>query len=272
MKRGRKTLWAAAFSAAAISVAGCGNVKVIQWLQARDHINKGVNAFKNAAYPQAVEHFERAVKLDPTLLNAKLYLGTAYMQQFVPGAESEENVRNAEAAANVFQEALKQDPNSQHAIESLGSLSFNQKKLDEAKAWYRRLLQVNDKKKEAYYTIGVIDWTKSYQPRMEVRAKIGMRPEEPGPIKDKKAREELKAQNGEVIREGIEMLEKALALDPDYDDAMAYMNLMYRERADVADTVEENKQDTAVADRWVQKTLETKKRKTERPVTATKNG
>ena len=29
------------------------------------------------------------------------------------------------------------------------------------------------------------------------------------------------------------MLEKALELRPDYDDAMAYMNLMYRERADL---------------------------------------
>ena len=36
-----------------------------QKLQARDQLNKGVQAFKNAQYPQAVENFKKAVELDP---------------------------------------------------------------------------------------------------------------------------------------------------------------------------------------------------------------
>jgi hypothetical protein len=40
---------------------------------------------------------------------------------------------------------------------------------------------------------------------------------------------------------------------------MAYLNLLHRERADVADTKEAYQADTDTADRWVQKTLETKK-------------
>lgn len=36
-------------------------------LKARDHLNKGVQAFKNAQYPEAVEHFKISVDLDPTL-------------------------------------------------------------------------------------------------------------------------------------------------------------------------------------------------------------
>ena len=249
--------------------SGCGNV--IQSLRARDHINKGVNAFKNAAYPQAIDNFKEAVRLDPTLINARLYLATAYMSQYVPGAESEENQRNADAATKGFMDVLERDANNQLAIESLGSLCFNQKKLEEAKQWYLKLLEINNKKKEAFYTVGVINWTKSYQPRMEVRAKIGMKPEDPGPIKDKKAREELKTLNEPVVKEGIDMLEKALAIDPAYDDAMAYLNLMYREQADIADTVEENKSLLEKADHWVQKTLETKKKKTEGTATTTKS-
>ena len=34
-------------------------------LQARDHLNKGVQAFKTAKYTQAVDHFKEAVQLDP---------------------------------------------------------------------------------------------------------------------------------------------------------------------------------------------------------------
>ena len=37
-----------------------------------------------------------------------------------------------------------------------------------------------------------------------------------------------------MIEDGIAELEKALQLRPDYDDAMAYLNLLYRERARLA--------------------------------------
>ncbi|MBI3668134.1 MAG: tetratricopeptide repeat protein [Acidobacteria bacterium] len=251
-----------------VAALGCGNA--IQKLRARDNLNKGVNAFKSANYPQAIERFKQAIELDPDFLTARLYLATAYMSQYVPGAESEENLRNAEAATKGFMEVLERAPNNALAVESLGSLFFNQKKLDEAKKWYLKLIEIDKEKKEAFYTVGVIDWTKVYQPRMEVRAQIGMKPEDPGPIKDKKAREQLKEMNEPVIKEGIEMLEKAVAIDPNYDDAMAYLNLMYRERADIADTSEENRNDIAQADQWVQKALDTKKRKAEGPASAQK--
>ena len=67
---------------------------------------------------------------------------------------------------------------------------------------------------------------------MEERAKLGMKPEEHLSAKNKdqkKVCEELKVKNGPDIQEGIDSLNKAIQLRPDYDDAMAYMNLMYRE-------------------------------------------
>jgi hypothetical protein len=71
-----------------------------------------------------------------------------------------------------------------------------------------------------------------------------------------------------VIKEGLDMLEKALAIDPNYDDAMAYVNLLYREQADLVDTAEENKALTDKADDWVQKSMEIKKKKLEAPAPA----
>lgn len=263
MKRYNLTLTAAVVLFLFVGTTGCTNA--IQSLRARDQLNKGVNAFKNANYPQAVECFKRAIQLDPNFLNARLYLASAYMSQYVPGAESEENKRNAEAAMKGFMEVLDRDQNNSLAIESLGSLTFNQKKFDEAKDWYVKLIKVNSQKKEAYYNIAVIDWTRAFQPNTEVRAKIGMRPEEPGPIKDKKAREALREKSEPVIKEGIEMLQKALAIDPNYEDAMGYLSLLYRQQADIVDTVEESKRITAQADQWMQKTLDLKKKKAEGP-------
>src|SRR5438034_5352327 len=57
-------------------------------LRARDQINKGVAAFKNARYEQATNNFKRAVDLDPSLQNARLYLAAAYTAQYIPGVES----------------------------------------------------------------------------------------------------------------------------------------------------------------------------------------
>ncbi len=64
-----------------------------------------------------------------------------------------------------------------------------------------------------------------------------------------------------MIEDGITNLQKALEIDPNYDDAMAYLNLMYRERADISETPEDYKKDSDTADSWVQKSLDTKKMK-----------
>jgi Tfp pilus assembly protein PilF len=255
--RGKLTLLAAV-AVIALVATGCEKLK------ARDQLNKGVQAYKNAQYAQAVENFKTAVDLDPKFPTARLYLATAYMSQYIPGAESPENVQMAKAAHDQFQKVLDQDPNNEVATASIASLYFNQKRLDEAEQWYRKLIAISPKNKEAYYTLGVIAWTRTFQPRMEARAKMSMKPEDPGPLKDKKVREQLKVKNMPVIEEGIKNLEQALQIDPEYDDAMAYLNLLHREKADLEDNPQEYKKETDIADNWVQKTLQTKKIKAER--------
>ena len=264
----RNLLLAAAIGTFALLSTGCEKLK------ARDNLNKGVQAFKSAKYNSAVEHFKEAVRLDPDFPTARLYLATAYMSQYIPGADSEENLQNAKAAEQEFLRVLEKDPSNSLAVESLASLHYNQaqggsieqkiKKLDEAAQWYTKLSQVDPNNKTSYYSLGVITWAKWYPKLMEARNKLGMKPEDPGPIKDKKVKEELKAQWLETVNTGIQNLEKALQIDPEYDEAMAYMNLLIRERADLADTPDAYKKDIEVADNWVQKALDTKKIKAER--------
>ncbi|MBC7839976.1 MAG: hypothetical protein H7Y39_15260, partial [Nitrospiraceae bacterium] len=202
-------------------------------MKARDNLNKGVQSFKTAKYTAAVEHFKEAVRLDPEFQTARLYLATAYVSQYIPGADSPENEQNAKAAEQEFLKVLEKDPVNELAIESLASLHYNQaqgnqpldqklKRLDEAAEWYRKLASVNAKSKTAYYSLGVITWAKWYPRWIEARNKMGMRPEEPGPYKDKKLKAELKGQWLETINKGIADLEKAKEIDPEYDEAMAY--------------------------------------------------
>jgi len=243
---------------AALSSTAC------QQLKARDNLNKGVQAYKNSKFPEAIAFFQKAVELDPSFKTTHLYLATAYMAQYIPGAESPENVRMAESAYNEFQNVLKIDPKDELATASIASLYFNQKKMDEAKEWNQKLIALNPGNKDAYYTLGVIAWTQWLIPDREARNKMNMKPEDPGPLKDKKLRDELKVKYRPLLDEGVANMQKALDIDKEYDEAMAYMNLLIRYRADLDDTEEQYKKDIEEADAWVQKALATKKIKAER--------
>lgn len=259
------------YAVAALALAGALVGTGCQKLQSRDNLNKGVQAYKSARYNDAVEFFKKAIDLDDSNPNARLYLATAYMTQWIPGAESPENKALADGARKEFMTVLGKDPNDKTALASLASLSYNEataltpeekvKKFDEAREWHQKLLSVDPQNKESYYSLGVIAWAKWYPALMGARAKLGMKPEDPGPVKDKKVKEELKTKYSAVIEEGIKSLEKAIEIDKEYDDAMAYMNLLIRERADLADSTEAYKKDIDTADAWVQKTLDTKKAK-----------
>lgn len=275
MMRNRTVLLAAV---AAVVLAGFS--AGCRKLEARDNLNKGVQAFKGAKYGEAVEFFKTAIELDPEYPTARLYLATAYMSQYIPGAESPENLAYAKNALDNFQLVLEADPTNSTAVESIASLYYLQAqgtpkledkitRLGEAEKWYKRLTEVEPSRKEAWYSLGVIAWAKWYPAWMDARNKAGMKPEAPGPLKDKKTREELSAKYLDMINEGIKNLEKSLELDAEYDDAMAYMNLLIRERADLAENQAGHDADIDSANMWIQKALETRKIKAERQPAAT---
>ena len=246
-------------------------VKNIDSLKARMALNKGVTAFSAANYQTAARHFEEAAKFDPELSDARVYLAYSTMMQYQPGFDYPENVAIAEKALNGFKDVLTDDPGNSTALQSIASLYFQMKKMDTAKQWHQKVLDVVPDYKESHYTIGVICWTQSYEPRLQFRAEIGMQQEDPGPIRtrgrlNRSQREALTEVAGEVvpfIDEGLGALEKAIEIDPDYDDAMAYVNLLYRERADFAENNDDYDNLLAQADEWVQRALDTRKRKAE---------
>ena len=249
------------FAAALVLVASTGCAK----LKARDQLNKGVQAYKNAKYEQAIDHFQQSVALDPTLINARLYLATAFAQQYIPGADTPDNNKYAEQAIDQYKIVLQHDPKNINSVKGIAYLYLQMKKFDLAKQFYKKASEIDPNDPEPYYSVAVIDWTQTYVPRQEERAKLGMKPDDSLPAKDKKVCAQVKEKNTANVQEGIDNLNKALQLRPDYDDAMAYMNLMYRERADIqCDDKEAHAADLKTADEWVDKTMATKKAKAEK--------
>ena len=241
-----------------------------QKLKARDELNKGVAAYKDVKYQLAVEHFKQAVELDPSLLNARLYLATAYANQYVPGSQTDENMQVGEQAIAEFQKVLEMDPNNLGSISGIASLYFQMKRMDEAKDFYKKQIALDPTNPESYYSVGVIDWTQTYQPRMVLRTRLKLKTEDP--IKDVKERQALAENNLPLIDEGMQMLNKAMELRTDYDDAMAYLNLLYREKADLEETPQAREEDLKIADNWTEKALAIKKAKAQAASEASKSG
>jgi tetratricopeptide (TPR) repeat protein len=254
----RKSYLCLILAVAILAASGC------QKLKARDQLNKGMHAYKAAKYTEAIEFFRRSIELDDEFSTARVYLATAYMTQYIPGAESPENVELAKSAYSEFQKVLEKEPNNPVAIASIASLMYHQKKLDDAEKWYLRLTEADPTNKEAFYSLGNIIWARSYPKTGGARAKLGMKPEDPGPLKDKKVREELRAELMPRVEQGLQYLQKALEIDPEYDDAMGFVNLLYRQKADLEDNAEAYKADIDKAEEWVNKTMETKKIKAAR--------
>lgn len=260
MNKSGRVLTVLAVLLALLSTVGCNK------LRARDQLNKGVQAYKNAKYEDAIEHFKDAVELDPTLVNARLYLATAYMGQYIPGADSPDNNRFAEEAIDVFKQVLALNPPKEqqiHSLKGIASMYFQQKKFSQAEEYYKKIAELDPNDPETYYSLAVIDWMEAYQPDQKARAELGLKPTDE--MKDKKACEDLKQANAQKVDDGIQNLNKALQLRPDYDDAMAYLNLLYRQRAEYeCDNADARKADLKTADDWVDKTMATKKAKAEK--------
>jgi len=268
-----KVLTLAAVTLALFSSAGCNK------LRARDQLNKGVEAYKNSHYEQAIDHFQQSVELDPGLINARMYLATAYVSQYIPGVDSPDNLRTAQQAIDEYQKVIDANPARDQKVNSAKGIAYlylNMKRFDDAKKYYRMASDLDPNDPEPYYSVGVIDWTACYAPRMEERAKLGLKPDEHLNPKNKDQNRvcaELKAKNSPAIQEGIDTLKKAIELRPDYDDAMAYLNLMYREKADVeCDDLDARTQDLKTADSWVDQAMQAKQARAAKEAQKTSGG
>src|SRR5579862_7040579 len=236
---------AAALVALVTLTSGC------QKLRARDNLNRGVQSFKATKFGDAVEYFKKAVDLDPDFPTARLYLATAYMSQYIPGADSPENKQYAQSAMEQFTKVLQANPKDLLATQSIANIYFQQKDWDKAEEWNRKVVELDPSNKEAYYTLGVIPWTRFLIADRQARVDMSMKPEDPGPLKDKKVRAELKENWMPKLDAGIKAEQEALKADPTYENAMAYMNLLIRYRADLLDTPDEYKKAVEEADNWV---------------------
>lgn len=217
---------------------GCDNAR------ARVSMNEGNKFFKVQKYDQALQEYRKVVAIDRTHWDANYQIAMSYLAMYNPASqdleirdkaiasleqlmkldppdeETQEKVHQyylslltaaseREKAVTFLQAQLQKKPKDVEIIRQLATLEGRTGNHEEALRYYEQAAQLAPQDKTSWYTIGVVCWERAD------KTGVTMTPE------DRDA----------VIRRGLDALDRALKLDPEYFEALTYVNLLYRQQA-----------------------------------------
>lgn len=239
------------------ALAGCNKIK------ARVELKKGNAFYMDETYREALEQFQKGLALDPGATFAWRSVGLSAMALYRPGQDNPDNTKYADVAVDAFKKYLAAYPNDEKVEEYLVTMLINAQRYDDALTRLKQTAQTSPGKaniqqaiittmakagrlEEAYawadqhgakdptlyYSIAVASWSKSYN----------------DPTIDSVAR-------GKVVDNGLVAADKAVTLKPDYFEAMAYYNLLYREKAKLELDPVKAQEWIAKAEDWTKKAI-----------------
>lgn len=251
------------------SLAGCDSVKSRYWM------NEGNKLYKGQKYEAAIAEYEKVLGIHPGDWAASYQIAVSYLAMYHPNSTHPKDLEYSQKAAAALEKLLKMKAPDQETIEKVRGFyvgllqAANQ--TDKAVTFYEGLVRENPKNalytaqlaqlyakkgdfqkaleyftkrteiepsnKEALYTVGVVCWERSYRGGLLVS--------------DDERRT--------LIAKGMDALERAVKLDPDYFEALSYVNLLHREKAKVL----ANAGDLEGAQAEIQKATEVTKRAVE---------
>lgn len=259
LKRTRLLL-AGSFTALAICAIVASSLSFTARAQgtAGEMLRQAQAAFDSGDYKTAAVNSEAATRLEPGNIKAKLLLGQSLTRQYVPGSDAASPL--VTGARRQYLDVLEREPGNKLALHGMMLLLANARQFPESYQWAQKTIQSDSSDAVAYYTVGFLSWAMAFPDYQKARQAAGMKPPDPGIIPDAALRQSVRTQHLARIEDGERMLQTALQINPDYSDAMAYMNLLYRLQAGIVDSQAESDELIAKADDWVGKALAARKR------------
>jgi tetratricopeptide (TPR) repeat protein len=200
-------------------------------VSARNALNEGVQAFRQGHFEDAIERFEQAVTLDPEFVQARMYLAATYLQVFEPGVDTPDNVIWATKALDQYSEILRSNPSDVESLKAVAYLKLQLNNFDAARQAYAKAIALDPNDPELLYAAGVANWSMASREITAEKAKVDA--ESDYSLILSEACPDVRAKSLGTVDGGIAMLNKAISLRKDYVDAMMYMELLYRLRADL---------------------------------------
>jgi len=275
----RRDRLAVALSLSALVFSGTGCEGTIDHLKANFAAKQGNDLYKAQDYQKAVEWYRYSLYLNPELPIAYHNAGLAYMALYKPGSHHPKDLYYSQQAIDHLQRFLRFEPDSEDAKNQILTVFLQAERYDDAAKffeaevkergsdpavasrlaqvlgmiyakkgdfessleWYKKRAEIEKDNPEALYTIGVLCWDKVYHAGISMEL-------------DKR---------GEMIEMGLDYLRRAADLRDNYFEATAYINLLFREKAKVAQLVgniEDFAKFNQEADKYVRLSLEQRKK------------
>jgi tetratricopeptide (TPR) repeat protein len=241
-------------------LSGCAEVR------ARHHARDGNHLYLEGNYRAAVNEYQLAEQLLPTLPVIALNKGLACRQLMLPGAHTPDNERSTECALSAFQRLKQLRPSDPRADQLFVQTLFDADRFDTLAAMYQRKLatqpndvaalngliqvysrwdrwpqalefmvrraQVQSADAEAQYGVGVFIWNRLFQ-KGGSGDKVLFDPRaDPKALPPIFGPDDIVGEErSSLADEGISFLQRALSLRPSYGEAMVYLNLLYRQKS-----------------------------------------
>ncbi len=225
MKRSKCVLRAAGLFMAAVLAVSANQSNPLE---------EGVSAFNRGELRNAVAAFEQAVQADPNSLLARRHLANAKLMVFLSSNKDQNGTALAEEARRSLRELIERDPADSTTLKNLVTLELRTHDTAQALTWCEKLVQAEPTSSDGWYLRGVIRWMEAYFPIQEARKQVGMQPQSAPPIADAAVREAVGRKVATAIDDGLAALDRALRMKPDSSEVMAYQNLLFRLKADLA--------------------------------------
>jgi tetratricopeptide (TPR) repeat protein len=242
---------------ATLPLSGCNKIR------ARAEMKKGNRYYKDEAYKDALSQFQLCLTLDPALAPAWRSVGLTAMALYRPGIETPENVKYAETALAAFKNYLQANPGDAKTEDYLVTTWINLGRFDDAIKYLKQQRSEHPENAKLstavvtvmikagrfqdaldfansythndapmFYLIGTNAWSKSYN--------------DPTTAYDERVK---------VVDIGIQAVQRACDLKPDYMEAMVYFNLLYREKSKLDLDPKKKEYWTSLADEWRTKAM-----------------
>lgn len=222
-------------------------------LSTRIHMSKGNKAYKAAKYDDAIKEYKQILAINPNNFSANYLVAMSNLAMYHPGSTHPKDISSSKESITYFEKLLTLDPpgtpdekKAMHAklqkyylslltaagqedkaiayleaqraknpndIAVLQQLAgaYAKKDFNKAMEAFEKLAQLEPKNKERWYTIGEVCWEKSYKGGMAVSDQ----------------------ERTALVNKGLDALQKAVTIDPDYAESWAFINLLHREMAKV---------------------------------------
>jgi tetratricopeptide (TPR) repeat protein len=247
---------------ATLPLAGCSKI------EARAEMKKGNRFYKDESYKDALATFQKCLTLDPDLAPAWRSVGLAAMALYRPGNESPENVKYAETAIDAFKKYLQANPGDAKTEDYMVSTWINLGRFDDAIRYLKQ--QRTEHPENTKLTTGVVtvmiksghfqdalDYANSYARSDAAMFYLIATNAWSKSYNDPTTPYDERVKDVEI---GLQAVQHACDVKPDYMEAMVYYNLLYREKAKLELDTKKKEYWTSLADEWRNKAMALRER------------